>query len=46
VRESRLRSDGRAKAREAEALKREVADLRATKASKDGDDILALIDAK
>lgn len=46
VRESRIRSDGRAKAREAEALKREVADLRATKASKDGDDILALIDAK
>lgn len=46
VREARYRSDGRAKAREAEALKREVADLRATKASENGDDILALIDAK
>jgi uncharacterized membrane protein len=45
VRESRIRSDGRAKAREAEALKREVADLRATKARENGDDVLALIDA-
>lgn len=46
VREHRIRSDGRAKAREAEALKREVADLRASKARENGDDILALIDAK
>lgn len=45
VRESRIRSDGRSKAREAEALKREVADLRAAKARENGDDILALIDA-
>ena len=45
VRESRIRSDGRAKAREAEALKREVADLRASKARENGDDVLALIDA-
>ena len=46
VRESRIRSDGRAKSREAEALKREVAELRASKAKENGDDILALIDAK
>lgn len=45
VRESRVRSDGRAKSREAEALKREVADLRAAKAREKGDDVLALIDA-
>jgi len=45
LRESRIRSDGRAKAREAEALKREVADLRASKAKSEGDDILALLDA-
>lgn len=46
VREGRVRSDGRAKAREAEALKREVADLRANRAKENGDDILALLDAR
>lgn len=46
VRESRIRSDGRSKAREAEALKREVANLRAAKAKDEGNDILALLDAK
>ncbi|SEW37679.1 Protein of unknown function [Cognatiyoonia koreensis] len=46
VREHRIRSDARAKTREAEALKREVADLRASKAQENGDDILALIDAR
>ncbi len=45
VREHRIRSDARGKAREVERLKREVAQLRgATGASTDGDDVLALLD--
>ena len=43
VREHRIRADARAKSREVDALKREVATLK-TKSTKDGDDVLALID--
>jgi len=42
VRETRIRSHGRSKEREANALRREVADLRAK--ANDGDDVLALLD--
>ncbi|MEY1554333.1 LapA family protein [Yoonia sp. R2331] len=46
VREFRIRSDARAKAREVAALRKEVADLRAKSASPEkGDDVLALLDA-
>lgn len=45
VREHRLRADGRSKAREVETLRREVADLKQSKATNEGDEILALIDA-
>ncbi len=46
VREFRIRSDARAKTREVNALRREVADLRAKTGSTDkGDDVLALLDA-
>lgn len=45
VREHRLRSEGRAKAREVEALRREVATLKSETAAPDhGDDVLALLD--
>jgi uncharacterized integral membrane protein len=45
VREYRIRSDARGKAREVEALKREVAQLRgAAGTGKDGDDVLALLE--
>ncbi|KQB97133.1 phosphoribosylanthranilate isomerase [Loktanella sp. 1ANDIMAR09] len=45
VREHRIRSDARGKAREVEALKREVAQLRgAAGTGKDGDDVLALLE--
>ena len=43
VREHRIRADSRAKSREVDALKREVADLRGAKAE-GGDDVLALLD--
>lgn len=43
VREHRIRADARAKAREVEALKRQIASLK-TESTKDGDDVLALID--
>lgn len=43
VREYRIRADSRAKSREVDALKREVADLRGAKAE-GGDDVLALLD--
>ena len=44
VRETRIRAHGRSKEREANALRREVADLRA-KSGEPGDDVLALLDA-
>ena len=45
VREHRQRAEGRARAREVEALRREVASLRAEHATADdGDDVLALLD--
>ena len=44
LREHRLRSDGRAKAREADQLRREVDELKKSKAGPEGDDILALLD--
>lgn len=45
VREHRMRVEARAKAREVNALRREVADLRAkTGNSQTGDDVLALLD--
>lgn len=45
VREFRIRSDARRKGREVEALRREVADLRAKSGDvKDGDDVLALLE--
>lgn len=43
MREHRIRSDARAKTREVDALKREVATLK-TKSVQSGDDVLALID--
>ena len=43
VREHRMGADSRAKSREVDALKREVADLRGAKAE-GGDDVLALLD--
>ncbi len=43
VREHRIRVDGRTKSREVNALRREVADLRAN-SSDGGDDVLALLD--
>lgn len=43
VREHRHRADGRSKAQEASALRREVADLRA-KTGKGADDVLALLE--
>ena len=47
VREFRIRAEARAKAREVEALRREVADLKSKTASPDkGDDVLALLDAR
>ncbi len=46
VREFRIRSDARSKAREVDALRREVADLRSKAGTPDkGDDVLALLDA-
>lgn len=46
VREYRIRSEARAKAREVEALRREVKELRAkTGSGERGDDVLALLDA-
>ncbi len=45
VREHRIRAEGRGKAREVEALRREVAQLRGSAASsKDHDDVLALLE--
>lgn len=44
VREHRQRAQGRAKAREVEALRRELAALKA-KSTEGGDDVLALIEA-
>ena len=45
VREYRIRSDARGKAREVESLKREVEQLRgAAGKAPDGDDVLALLD--
>ncbi|MDG0990349.1 MAG: LapA family protein [Yoonia sp.] len=44
VREHRIRAEGRAKAREVEALRREVATLKSEKTS-GGDDVLALLEA-
>jgi hypothetical protein len=45
VREHRIRSDARGKAREVEALKREVAQLRGAVATAQGDDdVLALLE--
>ncbi len=43
VRETRIRAHGRSKEREANALRREVADLR-SKSGDAGDDVLALLD--
>ena len=43
-REHRIRAEGRAKAREVEALRREVAALKSEKTS-GGDDVLALLEA-
>lgn len=43
LREHRIRSHGRSKEREADALRREVADLRA-KTGEGADDVLALLD--
>ncbi len=45
VREHRLRSDGRAKAREADQLRKEVDELKKATASTEGDEILALLDS-
>lgn len=46
VREHRVRAEARARAREVESLRREVAELRARNATTDnGDDVLALLDA-
>lgn len=45
VREHRIRAESRARAREVDALRREVASLRAEKARDDGDEVLALLDA-
>ncbi len=46
VREHRVRVEARARAREVENLRREVADLRAKSGSPEsGDDVLALLDA-
>lgn len=44
VREHRQRAEGRAKAREVESLRRELAQLKTASAEK-GDDVLALIEA-
>ena len=44
VREHRIRADARAKAREVETLKREVASLRTANVEK-GDDVLALLES-
>jgi lipopolysaccharide assembly protein A len=44
VREHRIRAEGRAKAREVEALRREVAALKSEKTS-GGDDVLALLES-
>jgi len=44
VREHRIRADARAKSREVDALRREVADLRGSKGGP-GEDIMALLDA-
>lgn len=45
VREHRMRVDSRAKTREVNALRREVADLRAkTGSAQTGDDVLAILD--
>ena len=45
VREHRIRAEGRVKAREVEALRREVAQLRSAAAgAKDDDDVLALLE--
>jgi uncharacterized integral membrane protein len=44
VREHRIRAEGRAKAREVEALRREVAALKSEKTS-GGDDVLTLLEA-
>lgn len=44
VREHRIRAEGRAKAREVEALRREVAALKSEKTS-GGEDVLALLEA-
>ena len=46
VREHRIRAEARARAREVEALRREVADLRAKSGrGEKGDDVLALLDS-
>lgn len=45
VREHRIRADARAKTREVDALRREVANLRSTRADDGEDDVLALLDA-
>jgi uncharacterized integral membrane protein len=44
VREHRIRSDARARQREVDDLKREVAHLRGSKSSDNGDDVLALLE--
>jgi len=45
LREHRLRVDGRANAREAEQLRREVDAMKKVKAEDEGDEILALLDS-
>lgn len=45
LREHRLRVDGRANAREAEQLRREVDQLKKAKAADEGDEILAMLDS-
>ena len=45
VREHRIRADARAKAREVDALQREVADLKSRKAKDEGDEVLALLNS-
>lgn len=45
IREHRIRVDGRSKAREVDQLRKEISELRQSKAESEGDEILALIDA-
>lgn len=45
LREHRLRADGKASAREAAQLRREMDEMKKAKAADEGDEILALLDA-